>query len=145
MLLVAEPKAVIDKKPDIHKEIDIADLVKAQKGDLLFIQLPDHLPGVVGDDQPPRMCTLANLAEGQIGKLQIRQSGVCQLAMGEHLLDVEVGTRVGFLQDAVSVRLPETGGVADMTVLGHVRHRLVVTPNWRDLLNKMGLDSEAAS
>jgi len=142
------PKAVIETKPDIHKEIDIADLVKTQKGDLLFIQLPDHLPGSLPaktepeTEQSPR-CTLTSLPEGQIGKLQIRRSGRCQLAVGDHLLDVEMGTKVGFLQDAVSVKVPEEG-VADLTVLGHVKHRLVVTPNWRHLLSKAGLDSEAA-
>lgn len=167
---VIDKKPELDKKHDIYKEIDIADLVKTQKGDLLFIQLPDHLPGTVptpvGDGPdgikdtpsgsvhggtvpsesvlPAPRCTLADIPEGQIGKLQIRRSGVCQLSLGDQILDVEVGTRVGFLQDAVSVKLPPSGGVADMTVLGHVKHRLVITPNWKDLLSKIGLDSEAA-
>lgn len=142
------PKTVIETKPDIHKEIDIADLVKTQKGDLLFIQLPDHLPGSVPvktEGTERQHCTLSDLPEGQIGKLQIRRSGRCQLAVGDQLLEVEMGTRVGFLQDAVSVRVQEgEGAVGDITVLGHVKHRLVVTPNWRDLLSKSGMDSDAA-
>jgi len=157
---VPEPKAVIETKPIVPKEIDVADLIKAQKGDLLFIQLPDNLPGAVVKSEPAdagdkkdNRCSLSRLAEGQVGKLQIRRSGLCQLVMGDNILDVEVGTRVGFLQDAVSVKLPDRrtdgggatagGGVADLTVLGHVKHRLVITPNWKDLLGKAGLDSDA--
>ena len=154
---VPEPKAVIETKPILPKEIDVADLIKAQKGDLLFIQLPDNLPGAVVKSEPAdagdkkdNRCSLSRLAEGQVGKLQIRRSGLCQLVMGDNILDVEVGTRVGFLQDAVSVKLPDRAaasgggaGVADLTVLGHVKHRLVITPNWKDLLGKAGLDSDA--
>merc|ERR1712096_599006 len=63
-------------------------------------------------------CQLDNLEEGCVGKLQIRASGACQLVLGDQVMSVEVGTKVGFLQDAVSVQLPkEQGGVGDMTVL----------------------------
>ena len=64
------------------------------------------------------------------------------MVVGNQLLDVEVGTRVGFLQDAVSVELPEADGEkGKMTLLGHVRQRLVVTPNWDHLMDNSGLCS----
>lgn len=128
--------------PPVAPEVSIADLVKAQKGDLLFIQLPDNLPV-----QAPKReggggggCDLGSLDEGCLGKLQIRKSGACQLILGDNqVMDVEVGTRVGFLQDAVSLSMPSPGQeVGDLTVLGHVRHRLVVTPNWESLLERDG-------
>ena len=80
-----------------------------------------------------------------MGELLIRKSGACQLVLGEQILNVEVGTRVGFLQDAVSVELPENDGEkGKMTLLGHVRQRLVVTPNWDHLMDKSGLCSSLA-
>ncbi len=33
-----------------------------------------------------------------MGRLQIRKSGRCQLILGSQIMDVEVGTKVGFLQ-----------------------------------------------
>jgi len=122
-------------------EVSVADLVKTQRGELLFIQLPDHLPGEKTDSNGiASNCQLNALEEGCVGKLQIRASGACQMVLGDNVLSVEVGTRAGFLQDAVSVQLPEEeGGVGSMTVLGHVKHRLVVTPDWDFLLKKAGL------
>jgi len=128
-----------------------AELLKDQKGDLLFVQLPDHLPGSVakeeeggGSDGSRRLCSLADLPEGYLGKIQVRQSGRAQLVLGdgadERRFDLEAGTRVGFLQDFVSVSAEASEGgeatsaVGQMTVLGHVKHRLVVTPDWSHLL-----------
>merc|ERR1712142_1133559 len=130
----------------LQPDISVADLVKTQKGDLLFIQLPDHLPGQKTKREDGRLvCQLDNLEEGCVGKLQIKASGACQLILGDQVLFVEVGTRVGFLQDAVSVQLPqEDGGVGNMTVLGHVKHRLVVTPDWDFLMDKAGLSQSPA-
>ena len=45
---VINPPAASDSKKDALKsQLTFPDLVKAQKGDLFFIQLPDHLPGRV--------------------------------------------------------------------------------------------------
>ena len=90
-------------------------------------------------------CQLEGVEEGEVGRLQIRRSGACQLVLGQQVLNVEVGTRVGFLQDAVSVELPETEGeTGKMTMLGHVKQRLVVTPNWDHLMDNSGLCSTLA-
>jgi hypothetical protein len=43
------------------------------------------------------------------------------------------------------VRLPSVAGeTGDMTVLGHVRHRLVVAPDWDALLQRSGLNEDLA-
>lgn len=158
-------KAVIsDKKQaegegEASSEYTVADLVRAQRGEIFFIQLPDHLPQPLAAKPPPSdqraanaattpdNCSLSRLQEGLMGRLQIRQSGRCQLVLGDQVMDVEVGTKVGFLQDAVSVRMPEGdgGGVEGcLTVLGHVRHRLVVSPDWDSLLHTAGLNRDLA-
>ena len=51
------------------------------------------------------------------------------------VMDVAMGTRAGFLQDAVSLNLGEAGNRSSLNVLGHVRHKMVVTPNWDNLLS----------
>lgn len=43
-------------------------------------------------------CTLADLTEGQVGKLLVRKSGKVQLLLGKVTLDVTMGTACSFLQ-----------------------------------------------
>ena len=159
-----KPKAVIKDKgaaEAVDEEVTFKELVANPRGDFLFIQLPDHLPGSAvakpdpgaaanagapaSDAPAPRTprCTLADLPEGYIGKVQIRRSGRTQLKIGEELFDIDLGTQVGFLQDLVAVDLGEDasedqkGVHGNMTVLGHVKHRMVITPDWDQLLNTL--------
>ena len=174
---ISSQKTVIGKAPPTKpsekgkaSKITFKDLVQMQKGDLLFVQLPDHLPGNVpvfnqavkregifsGNEAEESMDTsdtnglnvptkssLNSLPEGYLGKIQIRKSGKTQLIIGDNALDIDLGTQVGFLQDLVSINLPEKElnqtnnqkGTGDMTVLGHVRHRIVVSPDWERLFN----------
>ena len=48
--------------------------------------------------QAENTCTLADLPEGQVGKLLIRKSGKVQLVLGKVTLDVTMGTPCSFLQ-----------------------------------------------
>ena len=49
------------------------------------------------------------------------------------------------VKDAVSVRVPENPGEeGELTVLGHVTHRLVLAPDWDSLLQKSGLNQSLA-
>ena len=84
-----------------------------------------------------------------------RKSGRCQLVLGNQLMDIEIGTKAGFLQDAVSIRVAPNseaaGGEGDsatregqLTVLGHITNRLVVTPDWDSLLRESGLNDTLA-
>ena len=134
--------------PAPSTELSVGDLIRTKTGDLFFIQLPDHLPGLKVKEEEERLagpCQLEAVEEGEVGRLQIRQSGACQLVLGQQVLNVEVGTRVGFLQDAVAVELPEREGeLGKMTMLGHVKQRLVVTPNWDHLMDNSGLCSSLA-
>ncbi|KAL3875731.1 hypothetical protein ACJMK2_033652 [Sinanodonta woodiana] len=97
---------------------------KTDVGELLFIQLPDVMPGVPAaqgdegdagtrphksadkskqkDEEDVRKklstCSLAGFGEGPVGKLVIRKSGRTQLILGNTVLDVSMGTPCGFLQ-----------------------------------------------
>jgi len=137
---------------DLHQsQQSVADLVKNKSEELFFIQMPDHLPGILDDETEGKFkfIHLAHLEEGCIGKLQMRKSGACQLVLGDHVMNVQVGTKVGFLQDAVSVETcpdesSEDTRRGNMTVLGHVSQRLIVTPDWDNLMDKSGLCSTLA-
>ena len=138
-------------------DLTFQDLVRQQRGDLIFIQLPDHLPGIAmpvkkepgtddddkANDEGSSLCHLKDLPEGYLGKIQVRRSGKTQLKIGDALLDIDLGTQVGFLQDLVSVDTGADVGashqeVGDMTVLGRVRHRMVITPDWDHLFKTGG-------
>ncbi|MBN3300185.1 RPC4 polymerase, partial [Amia calva] len=153
------------KPPPLPKAESLAELLSGQtlcKGEeLLFLQLPDTLPG-----QPPTQeqrpiktevqtedgqsvlikteqsqeslqsedcCSLTDLGEGQVGRLLVRKSGRVQLILGHIKLDVSMGTPCSFLQELVSVGSGD-GRTGDLTVLGHIKHKLVCSPDFQALL-----------
>ncbi|XP_072491000.1 DNA-directed RNA polymerase III subunit RPC4 [Notamacropus eugenii] len=152
--------------PGLPPDVSVADLLRelsfAKEEELLFLQLPDTLPGqpptqdikpikteVQGEDgqmvlvKPEKdreaklaenLCTLSDLTEGQVGKLLIRKSGKVQLLLGKVTLDVTVGTSCSFLQELVSVGIGDSR-TGDLTVLGHVKHKLVCSPDFESLLD----------
>ncbi len=142
----SEKSVIAPDTSELMQSTVFHDLISRQRGDLFFIQLPDHLPGSVpvkkeaeepvdGEETTTSKkptCLLADLPEGFMGKIEVRRSGRTQLKIGQNRFDIELGTQVGFLQDLVSVETSQ--GVGDMTVLGHVKHRLIVTPDWDELL-----------
>ncbi|XP_015202548.2 DNA-directed RNA polymerase III subunit RPC4 [Lepisosteus oculatus] len=134
-------------------------------GELLFIQLPDTIPGqpITTADKVAKKerksedrhalpfktpdpirkestSTLSDFSEGHIGKLRIRKSGKVQLVLGEVITDISEGAAFSFLQQLVSVRLSE-GLTGDMTVLGNVRHKLVCSPDFEELLKDVKYSS----
>ncbi|XP_023333297.1 DNA-directed RNA polymerase III subunit RPC4 [Eurytemora carolleeae] len=140
--------------PTAPGEPSVAELVTHQTGQLVFIQLPDSLPLIPdkpgGDETEAGAGSNLNISslgslEGRLGTLQVRKSGRCQLILGKQKFDVETGTKVGFLQNAVSIRVPSNPGESgECTVLGHISHRLVMSPDWDTLLHQSGLNSTLA-
>ncbi|KAI1900852.1 hypothetical protein AGOR_G00054120 [Albula goreensis] len=128
--------------------------------ELLFMQLPDSLPGqpptqearpvkkeVQSEDgqmlmktentqeepEEENACCLGHLNEGLVGRLIIRKSGRVQLILGQITLDLALGTPCAFLQELVSVSTGE-GRTGDLSVLGHIKHKLVCSPDFQALL-----------
>ncbi|XP_061448969.1 DNA-directed RNA polymerase III subunit RPC4 isoform X2 [Rhineura floridana] len=153
--------------PPFPQDVSVAELLQrlslCKEDELLFLQLPDTLPG-----QPPtqdtkpiktevqtedgqmvvikqeknqeakeaeNICTLGDLSEGQVGKLLIRKSGKVQLVLGRVTLDVTTGTPCSFLQELVSVGIGDNRS-GEMIVLGHVKHKLVCAPDFESLLEQ---------
>ncbi|XP_072917632.1 DNA-directed RNA polymerase III subunit RPC4 [Hemitrygon akajei] len=164
---VAEKPSLARKAPSVPKSVSVAELLRelslCNDDELLFLQLPDTLPGqaptheekpvkveVQSDDgqtvllkqeknqehkQAENTCSLMDLTEGQIGKLLIRKSGRVQLVLGQVTLDVTMGTACSFLQELVSIGIGENR-TGEMTVLGHIKHKLVCSPDFETLLKQ---------
>ncbi|XP_072244340.1 DNA-directed RNA polymerase III subunit RPC4 [Leuresthes tenuis] len=131
----------------------------SKEEELLFIQLPDSLPG-----QPPtkehrpvktevqsedgqsvllkqetteeegedNTCSLKDLREGVVGKMLVRKSGRVQLILGKVTLDVSLGTTCSFLQELISIN--SEGKTGNLTVLGNIKHKMVCSPDFEALL-----------
>ncbi|XP_061328597.1 DNA-directed RNA polymerase III subunit RPC4 isoform X2 [Pezoporus flaviventris] len=151
--------------PGFPRDVPVSELLQrlrlSAEEELLFLQLPDTLPGqppshdtkparpdLHGEDAPGLLgkqdksqelrqaentCTLSDLPEGQVGKLLVRKSGKVQLVLGKVTLDVTMGTPCSFLQELVSVGIGD-GRTGEMMVLGHVKHKLVCSPDFEALL-----------
>jgi len=85
-----------------------------------------------GKPKVQKKLSLKDASEGYIGKLQLLKSGKARLLLGDVSLDVTVGTPCGFLQDVVSVHTENER--SEMICLGHVKQRLICTPDFEHLL-----------
>ncbi|NWU46913.1 RPC4 polymerase, partial [Dromas ardeola] len=121
--------------PGFPRDMSVAELLRGlslgQGGD----SCPPHPPIRRWQEarQAENTCTLADLPEGQVGKLLIRKSGKVQLVLGKVTLDVTMGTPCSFLQELVSVGIGDNR-TGEMIVLGHVKHKLVCSPDFEALL-----------
>lgn len=132
-----------DEKP--YQDTVLEAITKSDSSDeLLFFQFPDCLPGMptarlnsddndVQEEDKPSTQMLTDFSEGSVGKLVVRKSGKTQLVIGNVTMDVSMGTKCNFLQDVVSIHTSENSG--SLSVLGHVQHRLVCTPDFDSMLH----------
>ncbi|KAJ7994231.1 hypothetical protein DPEC_G00263750 [Dallia pectoralis] len=152
------------RRPPLPEQEFLPELLetwsKSKEEALFFIQLPDSLPGqpptqdlrpvkteMQSEDgqsilvktesqeeaQEETSCHLRDLREGLVGRLLVRKSGRVQLILGHVTLDVALGTSCAFLQELVSVGTGE-GQTGDLSVLGHIKHKLVCSPDFEALL-----------
>ncbi|KAJ8285864.1 hypothetical protein GJAV_G00031850 [Gymnothorax javanicus] len=152
------------RPPPLPEPESLPDLLKSwgqSKGEeLIVMQLPDSVPGQppTEDVRPIRKevqtedgqtllktedsqeeadeenhCCLRQLNEGLVGRLLVRKSGRVQLILGQITLDLALGTPCSFLQELVSVTTGE-GRIGDLSVLGHIKHKLVCSPDFEALL-----------
>lgn len=155
-LLDVKPNLLVKTEPSEACELFTAEDITEDK-QLLFFQFPDVL-GVPPQPEDSRSqpknsqdsstsqetaapnsdgIRLADFPEGYIGKLQVLKSGKTRLVLGSLVLDVKMGAPFSTLQDLVSVRTGMSGG--DMTVLGHVHHKLVCMPDVENLMAQCAL------
>ncbi|XP_067084479.1 DNA-directed RNA polymerase III subunit RPC4 [Osmerus mordax] len=152
------------KRPEMPEPEFLQELLQSctlsKDEKLFFMQLPDSLPGqpptkearpvktevqsedgqsmLLKTESPEEQaedntCSLSDLQEGLVGKMLVRKSGRVQLILGHITLDVALGTPCAFLQELVSVGTGD-GRTGDMSVLGHIKHKMVCSPDFEALL-----------
>ncbi|XP_077595004.1 DNA-directed RNA polymerase III subunit RPC4 isoform X2 [Stigmatopora nigra] len=149
-------------KKDQPSLVDILQVLRlSSKEELFFMQLPDCMPARAqktnstpepkfvkagkekkllhgkAQDSPPVKSSpvLSEFPEGFLGKLQIRKSGKVEMKLSDIVLDITDGAASSFLQQLVSVDLSDAK-TGDMMVLGNIKHKLVVSPNFQNLLEQ---------
>lgn len=157
METVKKPVKQVAVKKEIVDEESLSHHLSTQslgEQKLLFFQFPDVLPikpasggqkepmaveeasgeqtATEGKPKEQNKLSLRDASEGYIGKLQLLKSGRARLIMGDVSLDVTLGTPCGFLQDVISVHTEDNR--SEMICLGHVKQRLICTPDFEHLL-----------
>ncbi|ROI74408.1 DNA-directed RNA polymerase III subunit RPC4 [Anabarilius grahami] len=122
----AEPMFRLPPLPEPDLLTDLLEVWNhCKEEELLFMQLPDSLPGqpptsdvrptktevqssdgqtmmqkteTQEESQEENSCCLKDLQEGLVGKMLVRKSGKVQLILGNVTLDVALGTPCAFLQ-----------------------------------------------
>ncbi|KAJ7115791.1 RNA polymerase III RPC4-domain-containing protein [Mycena epipterygia] len=125
----AVPETVPEVVDPSIKRVTFADDVK-----------PGSLPGSSrGSMAPPEEPVAVkpeetSVTDGIIGSLEVYRSGAVKMRLQNGiLLDVTAATQPSFLQHAVSLDLPQK----QLTILGEVAKRFVVSPNLDSLLTAM--------
>ncbi|XP_005098679.1 DNA-directed RNA polymerase III subunit RPC4 [Aplysia californica] len=145
----AQRKVKSEEIPTVMSVLDSAP--NSEKGELVFIQFPDTLPGipVLSDDRPKTstgtskedelsqrlgLCQLKDCSEGYVGKLRIRKSGKAELVLEHNTMEVLAGLPANFHQELVSIHTDSNPG--QMVALGQVSQKLIVAPDYNSLLQE---------
>ena len=79
---------------------------------------------VPGQAANPDLVAFSDLPEGQVGRLQVMKSGKARLLLGDHVLKLEPGTQLKFLQvterDGVVFRFNIPGKDSCPTIMSFV-------------------------
>lgn len=113
--------------------------------------MPDALPGHGAEQEPAEsaeaqnalanetnFCTMANLEEGQIGRLVRYRSGKTKMFLGDsQQYDIDLGIDPNLLQKVVSITTNQTERSGNVTDLGRIHAKLSAVPDWESMLNKI--------
>ncbi|OXU21190.1 hypothetical protein TSAR_016483 [Trichomalopsis sarcophagae] len=149
-----KPAAPHVKTREAKVSLTVPQVMENKPSTFILVQLPDCLPGLESDDDPRtkkvaepttenetdksnKFCTLNNLKEGMLGKLQILRSGKAQLVLGENNLIVDVGSNLSFRQDLIAAKINQDKQSGDLINLGPVNSTLICSPDWENMLKKL--------
>ncbi|KAF4531927.1 hypothetical protein B566_EDAN000956 [Ephemera danica] len=113
--------------------LSISEILQQPSGSMFILQMPDSLPGHVEADPSRRSvpCTLKDLGEGPLGKLEFMTSGRVRLNFGnERYMYLEAGTSTAVRQEVVSVDVDPETKTGSMKVLGEVKGLAICSPDW---------------
>eukprot|EP01083_Nonionella_stella_P023480 64978_1 len=108
---------------DIHQAEQSTSFSSTGSQDLVFVQLPSHLP-LVSEAEPESgrpASDIGNMHDGEFGELVILRSGKVKMIVGDVVMDVTEGVRPSCFQELMSVH-PENKKIFE---LGSVTRKLV--------------------
>jgi len=125
----------------------LTDILKFDESDspLFLLKTPRYIPAVLDDSKNhPKLgtkdektgykCTVHDLPEGQIGKLQILKSGKLRLVLGDCKFGLHKGVKINFREELAIVKTdPETRS-GSIISLGEIKERIMVVP---DIVTKL--------
>lgn len=131
---------------------------------IIVFQLPDSLPAIppsedsevkrelrvesgikvkqenpIEKEHEKTRCSLDQLSEGYVGKLQVMKSGRSRLIMGGIVLDLNAGTPPSFLEELAAVEVPSSDQNSEsgmISVLGNVAHKVICSPDMESLIQQ---------
>lgn len=137
-------------KEDIKMNSLLTDVLKPDDEDspLFILKTPKYIPAMLDDSQNPKMnikrndvdangykCTIHDLPEGQIGKLQIMKSGKLRLVLGECKFILQRGVKVNFREELAIINVNANDKNGEIVNLGNITDRIIVVPeNVTDLI-----------
>lgn len=136
-----------DDKP--HKLLmDLFD-PSGDESPLFILKTPKYLPRVVDNatnsqahssknevKNEVQKCTIHDLPEGCIGKLQIMKSGRLRLVLGECKFWLHRGVRVNFREELVFVNTEPESRTGEIVNLGDIKDRIIAVPDSVTVLTK---------
>ncbi|XP_011501169.1 PREDICTED: DNA-directed RNA polymerase III subunit RPC4 [Ceratosolen solmsi marchali] len=136
--------------------LNVVQVMENKSSTFILMQLPDCLPGLQTDKQnnsrlkgvpesnsksemekSNKFCTLNNLKEGILGKLQVLRSGKTRLLLGENDLIIDVGSNLSFRQDLIAVKISGDKQSGNLVNLGPVNSTLICSPDWENMLKNI--------
>jgi len=122
----------------------LTDIMKSGGGEspLYLLRTPRYIPAMLDDSKNNSKaakenkpgCTVHDLLEGQIGKLQILKSGKLRLVLGECKFWLHKGVKVNFREELAVVKIDTETKTGDIISLGEINERIMVIP---DILTKL--------
>ncbi|XP_012058357.1 PREDICTED: DNA-directed RNA polymerase III subunit RPC4 [Atta cephalotes] len=145
--IINEEKSRYDRK----EELTISQIIENKANSYTLIQFPESLPGLGSIREEAKskqsnnlntrsdnkakteLCTLNNLRNGLLGKLEILKSGKARLRLGEMSFFVDIGVQQRFQQDLLAVKI-DASQTGDLVNLGSVNNKLICSPDFESVL-----------
>lgn len=108
---------------------------------LFLLKTPKYLPAILDKSTNPKVefnddekksgfkCTIHDLPEGQIGKLQIMKSGRLRLVLGECKFWLHEGVKINFIEELAVVKTDCENKTGEIVNLGRILDRIIVVPD----------------
>lgn len=126
----------------------ITDILKpnGEESPLFLLKTPKYIPAVLDESKNPKIslknyeksgykCTIHDLPEGQIGKLQVLKSGKLRLVLGECKFWLHPGVKINFKEELFVVKTDTESKSGEIINLGNVKERIIVVPDTVTKLN----------